>query len=57
MPPAEQPFQYIIFRASEVKDLAVEPEQPIQPVIQRRTFHDDPAILVSFPVSSAFYAV
>lgn len=52
MPPAEQPFQYIIFRASEVKDLAVDIEQPIP--APRRSVHDDPAILVSIP-SDLFY--
>ena len=40
--PAEHPYQYIIFRASEVKDIALDREElPIRP----RTVHDDPAVL------------
>lgn len=42
IPPAEQPYQYIIFRASEVKDLAVDPVEAPPP---RRSVHDDPAVL------------
>ncbi|KLO14663.1 hypothetical protein SCHPADRAFT_903076 [Schizopora paradoxa] len=41
IPPAEQPYEYIIFRASEVKDLALDNEPPIRP----RSVHDDPAVL------------
>jgi len=44
IPPVQEPYQYIIFRASEVKDLAVdEPEPP------RRSVHDDPAVLGAAP--------
>lgn len=35
----QEPYQYIIFRASEVKDLAVDEPTP------RRSVHDDPAVL------------
>lgn len=40
IPPVAEPYQYIIFRASEVKDLAV--DDPTPPV---RSVHDDPAVL------------
>lgn len=39
IPPVQEPYQYIIFRASEVKDLAVDDPTP------RRSVHDDPAVL------------
>jgi hypothetical protein len=39
IPPVQEPYQYIIFRASEVKDLAVDDPAP------RRSVHDDPAVL------------
>ncbi|KAF9242011.1 Scd6-like Sm domain-containing protein [Melanogaster broomeanus] len=39
IPPVQEPYQYIIFRASEVKDLAVDEPSP------RRSVHDDPAVL------------
>ncbi|KAG8218017.1 hypothetical protein J3R82DRAFT_6212 [Butyriboletus roseoflavus] len=39
IPPVQEPYQYIIFRASEVKDLAVDEPPP------RRSVHDDPAVL------------
>ena len=39
IPPVQEPYQYIIFRASEVKDLAVDEPTP------RRNVHDDPAVL------------
>ena len=39
IPPVQDPYQYIIFRASEVKDLAVDEPTP------RRSVHDDPAVL------------
>jgi len=46
IPPVQEPYQYIIFRASEVKDLSV--EDPAQGSA-RRTAHDDPAVIaVSF---------
>ena len=40
IPPVQEPYTYIIFRASEVKDLAVD-----EPVSQRRNVHDDPAVI------------
>ncbi|KAI6028752.1 Scd6-like Sm domain-containing protein [Pisolithus orientalis] len=40
IPPVQEPYQYIIFRASEVKDLAVD-----EPAPPRRSVHDDPAVL------------
>ena len=39
IPPVQEPYQYIIFRASEVKDLAVDEPTP------RQNIHDDPAVL------------
>lgn len=39
IPPVQEPYQYIIFRASEVKDLAVDEPAPL------RSVHDDPAVL------------
>lgn len=41
--PAEQPYQYIIFRASEVKDIALDNDQP--PMMRTRSVHDDPAVI------------
>ncbi|KAF8163721.1 Scd6-like Sm domain-containing protein [Crassisporium funariophilum] len=38
--PVQEPYGYIIFRASEVKDLAVDEPPPPQ-----RSVHDDPAVL------------
>ncbi|KAF8629919.1 hypothetical protein AX15_003196 [Amanita polypyramis BW_CC] len=47
IPPVQEPYQYIIFRASEVKDLAVDEPAP------RRSVHDDPAVLgASAPMSA-----
>ncbi|KAK0482714.1 Scd6-like Sm domain-containing protein [Armillaria novae-zelandiae] len=40
IPPVQEPYEYIIFRASEVKDLAVDEQQ-----IPRRNVHDDPAVI------------
>ncbi|KAJ7638248.1 Scd6-like Sm domain-containing protein [Roridomyces roridus] len=40
IPPVQEPYQYIIFRASEVKDLSVD-----EPPAPRRSVHDDPAVL------------
>ncbi|TBU35590.1 Scd6-like Sm domain-containing protein [Dichomitus squalens] len=40
IPPVQEPYTYIIFRASEVKDLAVD-----EPANQRRNVHDDPAVI------------
>ncbi|KAI0050869.1 hypothetical protein FA95DRAFT_1676378, partial [Auriscalpium vulgare] len=52
IPPVQEPYQYIIFRASEVKDLAVEEQTPAP----RRNVHDDPAVLgASAPASSNGY--
>ncbi|KAJ7174337.1 Scd6-like Sm domain-containing protein [Mycena filopes] len=48
IPPVQEPYQYIIFRASEVKDLSVD-EQPVS----RRSVHDDPAVLGASPQASA----
>ncbi|KAI0748460.1 Scd6-like Sm domain-containing protein [Daedaleopsis nitida] len=45
IPPVQEPYTYIIFRASEVKDLAVD-EPAAQ---QRRNVHDDPAVLGASP--------
>ncbi|KZT09586.1 uncharacterized protein LAESUDRAFT_722551 [Laetiporus sulphureus 93-53] len=42
IPPVQEPYTYIIFRASEVKDLAVDEPAPPPP---RRNVHDDPAVL------------
>ncbi|KAF5361252.1 hypothetical protein D9758_010305 [Tetrapyrgos nigripes] len=39
IPPVQEPYEYIIFRASEVKDLAVDEPTP------SRSVHDDPAVL------------
>lgn len=39
IPPVQEPYQYIIFRASEVKDLSVDEPAPM------RSVHDDPAVL------------
>ena len=48
IPPVQEPYQYIIFRASEVKDLAVDEPTPL------RSVHDDPAVLgvSTFPNTS-----
>ena len=43
IPPNSEPYEYIIFRASEVKDLAVD-DQPM-PMAVSRTVTDDPAVL------------
>jgi len=42
IPPVPDPYEYIIFRASEVKDLAV--DQAMEPP-RGRSVHDDPAVL------------
>jgi len=41
MPPVQEPYQYIIFHVSEVKDLVV--DEPAQQ--QCRNVHDDPAVI------------
>ena len=43
IPPVQEPYAYIIFRASEVKDLAV--DEGVQQQPPRRNVHDDPAVL------------
>lgn len=43
IPPVQEPYAYIIFRASEVKDLSV--DEPQQQPPARRNVHDDPAVL------------
>ncbi|EIM89560.1 uncharacterized protein STEHIDRAFT_118741 [Stereum hirsutum FP-91666 SS1] len=40
IPPVQDPYQYIIFRASEVKDLSVDEQPPPQ-----QNIHNDPAVL------------
>ncbi|PFH45945.1 hypothetical protein AMATHDRAFT_8442 [Amanita thiersii Skay4041] len=51
IPPVQEPYQYIIFRASEVKDLAVDEPTP------RRSVHDDPAVLgASAPLPNPAYS-
>jgi protein LSM14 len=39
IPPVQEPYQYIIFRASEVKDLSVDEPATL------RSIHDDPAVI------------
>ncbi|KAK7045366.1 hypothetical protein VNI00_007615 [Paramarasmius palmivorus] len=52
IPPVAEPYEYIIFRASEVKDLAVEEVAPQPPV---RNVHDDPAVIgASAPPQAAY---
>lgn len=48
--PAEHPYQYIIFRASEVKDIALD---DFQPPVRSRSVHDDPAV-IGVSISSSF---
>ncbi|TFK65674.1 hypothetical protein BDN72DRAFT_860461 [Pluteus cervinus] len=51
IPPVAEPYQYIIFRASEVKDLAVDEPTPV------RSVHDDPAVLgASAPAPPGSYS-
>ncbi|KAI5826629.1 hypothetical protein K523DRAFT_374881 [Schizophyllum commune Tattone D] len=40
IPPVQEPYDFIIFRASEVKDLSVD-----EPAQRPRTVHDDPAVV------------
>jgi len=50
IPPVQDPYAYIIFRAAEVKDLAVDEPAP------RHRVHDDPAVLgVSAPIPQGNY--
>ncbi|KAI0693318.1 Scd6-like Sm domain-containing protein [Cytidiella melzeri] len=54
IPPVQEPYAYIIFRASEVKDLAVDEGAQQQP--PRRDVHDDPAVLgASAPIQQPPY--
>ncbi|KAF7301149.1 hypothetical protein MIND_00679300 [Mycena indigotica] len=49
IPPVQEPYQYIIFRASEVKDLSVDEPPP-----SHRNITDDPAVIgASAPVAPA----
>lgn len=49
IPPVQEPYAFIIFRASEVKDLAVDEMAPA-PIPRQRSVHDDPAVIgVSAP--------
>jgi len=51
IPPVQDPYQYIIFRASEVKDLSVDEPAPL------RSVHDDPAVLgASAPTAANGYS-
>ncbi|KDQ16359.1 hypothetical protein BOTBODRAFT_31046 [Botryobasidium botryosum FD-172 SS1] len=45
IPPNETPYEFIIFRATEVKDLAVDQPPPQQAVTAQRSVHDDPAVI------------
>ncbi|KAF8990489.1 hypothetical protein BDZ89DRAFT_1124394 [Hymenopellis radicata] len=50
IPPVAEPYEYIIFRASEVKDLAVDEAATAAPAPQvRRSVHDDPAVVGAGP--------
>jgi protein LSM14 len=51
IPPSDVPYEFIIFRASEVKDIAVDHAMERQ-VSESRSIHDDPAIM-----TVTFYAV
>ena len=53
IPPVQEPYQYIIFRASEVKDLAV--DEPVPPPQPHRSVHDDPAVLGASAPAAAPY--
>src|ERR1700761_1265151 len=44
IPPSDVPYEFIIFRASEVKDIAVD-QLPPQPSPAARNVHDDPAVM------------
>jgi hypothetical protein len=49
IPPNDMPYEFIIFRATEVKDLAVDQPPPQPLVLAQRAVHEDPAVLVSLP--------
>jgi len=44
LPPGNEPFDYIVFRGSDVKDLRIE-EGPREPEPRKPQMPDDPAIL------------
>ena len=44
IPPNNDPYEYIIFRASEVKDLSVDEEAAVEKN-RERNVHDDPAVI------------
>jgi protein LSM14 len=44
IPPSDVPYEFIIFRASEVKDIAVDHVSEKPPPTQR-SVHDDPAVM------------
>lgn len=44
IPPSDVPYEFIIFRASEVKDLSVDQTPSAAPAPQRNV-HDDPAVI------------
>jgi len=46
IPPSDVPYEFIIFRASEVKDIAVD-QLPPQPSPAARNVHDDPAVMTA----------
>ncbi|KAF9532805.1 Scd6-like Sm domain-containing protein [Crepidotus variabilis] len=55
--PVSEPYAYIVFRASEVKDLAVDDQNPAPPPPPSRSVHDDPAVLgASAPIVQPTYA-
>ncbi len=50
IPPVAEPYEYIIFRASQVKDLAVDEAAAAAPAPKvRRSVHDDPAVVGAGP--------
>jgi len=55
IPPSDVPYEFIIFRASEVKDIAVDHVAEKPPSTQR-SVHDDPAVMsASAPPSAQSY--
>ncbi|KAH6902381.1 Scd6-like Sm domain-containing protein [Coprinopsis sp. MPI-PUGE-AT-0042] len=52
IPPVSEPYQYIIFKAAEVKDLQVDQE----PVAPRPDVHADPAVMASAPLAATNYS-
>ena len=53
IPPVSEPYQYIIFKAAEVKDLQVDQEPVVTP---RPDVHADPAVMASAPLASNNYS-